>query len=287
MTTKTKVKVGIAAIVLSVVMTVIAITGICLSLNKTYTFKGKIAFISSDIQATITKASISGGDLANNDKMQQIEVDGLITETESLKTWEDLDFKLSKDSKNIEIRFNIINHSTNKTLKINVGDISANIDNAFVDVRFEGMDSSVKTAYVARAKTDQQGDVVEEFFKQVIVTLQVNKKYKDASVTDLNIPISIQSLDAYVIKVTNLSAESDSNTMVYTDTNGNVQKLNQTIEVCGNTVTIINQTESAFEYKFILNNGTPTAYTIQAGMHIVFAVDQDSSIILANIVKVN
>lgn len=285
MTTKTKRKMCIAVISLSVIMALIAILGICLSLNRSYIFKGKIAFISSDVQATVTKANICGGDLIGADKMQQIEVDGLISQTEGVKTWEGLEFKLSKGSKDVEIRFNIINHSTDKTLKINIGDISAKTENASIDVRFEGVDSKAKTAYVARAKADQQGLVVEESFKQVVITLRVNKKYKDATIKDLNIPISLQNVDAYVINITNISGETDANTMVYTDVDGNSQKLNQSIEVCGNTITFINQTEYALEYKFILNNGTPSPYNIQAGGNIVFAVDQDSSIVIASIIN--
>ena len=287
MTTKTKVRVSVAIIILVALMAAIGVAGICLTINKNYTFNGKVSFTSADVNATITKANISGGVLSSSDKMQEIQVNGLITETEDIKSWTGLDFKLEKDSKDVEIRFNIINHSTDKTLKIDLGEIKANLTNASISARFDGVDAGTTTAYIARAKTDQQGTVTEESFKQVIITLHVNKKNKDASITNFNIPVVLQNIDAYIVNLTSQSVEVDANAMVYTDVNASAVKLNRNLELCGNLITIINQSEYDFNYRLIFNNGTPNSYVIKAGKHIVLAFDKDSNVIITSIVKVN
>ena len=286
MTTKTKIKVSVAVILLSVVMAAMLIIGVCLSLNRSYTFKGKISIISSDIKATISKASVSGGELLDDNKMQQIEVDGLITETENLKTWEGLDFKLGKNSKDIVIRINIVNHSTDKTLKVSLADLSAKTTNTSVSVQFDGMDEGVKTTYIERAKTNQQGTVTQESFKQIVITLHANKKNKNTSLTDLNVPIELQSIDAYVVNLSNKSVEVDANTFVYTDVNTERVKLNQSLELCGNLVTLVNQSQYDFNYKVTFNNGTLNSYTVKAGKNIVFPFDKDTDVVIIAIVKV-
>lgn len=283
MTAKTKRGVLIAVAVLSVAMVMIIIVGV-MSLFKSSTFKGSISFISSDIQATIAKASVSGGEISK-DKMQQINVDGLITENQGIKTWEDLDFKLSKDSKDIEIRFNIINHSTEKTLKVSLGDVNGKMNNASVDIKFDGMDSTIKTAYIAKAKISQQGEIVEENFKQVVIILRVDQKYKDATIKDLNIPIALLSVDAHVINVANM-CDDEINTLVHTDINTVGQKLDRSLELCGNDAIFTNQSEFTVEYRFIINNGTPTIYTAVAGGGIRFSFEGDSNVAIVEVVKV-
>ena len=285
MTTKTKLKVSVAIISVIVAMAVITIVGLCLTLNKSYTFKGKISFVSTDINATITKANISGGEL-NSDKMQQIEVDGLVRDSEAINSWKDLDFKLAKDSKDIVITFKIINHSKDKTLKIDLGQLTAKQTNALISVRFDGQDEDVKTAYVKRAKANQQGEITEESYRQVVVTMRVNKKRKDASITDFNLPISLQNVDAYVVSLSSLSVEIDANTMIYTDIDTNLLKLNNSLEVCGNIVTIANKSQYRFKYSYTKNSGAINSVEIQPNDQFSIGFDSDSSVIITSIVKV-
>ena len=284
MTTKTKIRLSVAIAVIAVIMTVVAIVGICLASNKSYTFNGEVSFTSSDIKATITEANISGASVGD-DKMQPIEVDGLITESENFDSWKGLDFKLGKDSNDIEIRFNIINHSVDKTLKIDLGQIQAQLTNASMSIKFDGMDADTLTTYVARARTDQQGIVIEESFKQIIITLHVNQRNKDASINDFNIPIVFQNVDGYVVNLSSQSVEVDASTVVYTDIDSTEIKFDNTLELCGNMITIINKTEYDFNYRFVFNNGTPNSYIIKAGKQIVLAFDKDSNVVITSIIK--
>ena len=287
MTTKTKAKVSIAIIFVCSIMLLVAIAGVCIALNKSYKFGGGVSFSSADIKATITNANISGGSVIGDGKMQQISVDGLIREANNLDSWTGVNFKIAKDSKDITIRFNIINHDTNKTLKISLGQISANMDNAYINVKIEGQDQKDKIAYIKRAKTNEQSEVIEESFKQIVITLGINDKSKDASISNFNLPIVLQNVDGYVISLCNNSADVDANTFVCTDINNTLISLDKGFELCGKTLTIANQSQIDFYYSFQTNNGTVNTYLIKADKNIVIPIYKDSNITITKIVKAN
>lgn len=280
MTTKTKVKVLIATVAVLVVMVAVLIAGVCFSLNRTYTFGGKVSFVSSDIKATITKATVRGASI-DDSKMQSLEIDGLVNDAENVNSWSGLDFKISKGSKDVVIKFNIVNHSTDRTLKVALGEVTANMVNASISIQFNGQDADDKIAYIGRAKTDQQGNITEESLKQVVITMHINKKNKDASVTDFNLPIVFQNVDGYVININNQGVEDDSNTMIYTDIDANLLKLNDSLEVCGNLITIVNQSEYKFKYSYTKNGGAINYIEVKPNEQFCIGFNSDSSIIIS------
>ena len=88
-----------------------------------------------------------------------------------------------------------------------------------------------------------------------------------------------------MINVANM-CDDEINTVVHTDINTIGQKLDHNLELCGNSAIFTNQSECAVEYRFIINSGTPTIYTIQAGDYIMFNFDRDSNVVIIDVVKV-
>ena len=93
--------------------------------------------------------------------------------------------------------------------------------------------------------------------------------------------------DGYVVDLINQSVEVDADTLVYTDRDGDRVKLDDSLKLCGNMITIVNNSGYDFIYSFQTNNGTINPYKVYSGKHVVLAFNKDSVVVIVSIVKAN
>lgn len=197
MSTRKKLVISLSVLSLTVVTAIVSLIGIFSLLDTSFNVGGDINFsVTNDICATVSQATISGGSITDETKMQEIYIDAENDGAEAMETWNDVNLNFNENGDDVVINFTITNHSENNYLRFTIGELIGITTNATMSLAIPAGSADGTTATINMAipaNTETATDKVE-FSKEIVITFSVIDKNKDASITGFNIPVSLTKI---------------------------------------------------------------------------------------------
>ena len=203
MSTKKKLIISLSVLSVTIIVAIASVVGVLALINTDFNFGGSISFTATNIHATVSKASVTGGTLTDETKMQEIFMDAENSGSDDVATWSGVNLNFPENGADVVIKFTITNHSENEKLRLTIGELTGTYNNATMSVAITGEAEGVKTAVIdpaVPADADAGTDRIE-YSKEVVITFQITDKNKDASITNFNIPISLTKFDGWNVTV--------------------------------------------------------------------------------------
>ena len=212
MSSRKKLVLSLSALFLTVVVGIVSVVGVLALLNTEFEFGGSIRFTATNVHATVSQAVINDGAISTNGKMPQITYDANNDDVNGVGAddWSGLDLQFPEDGEDVVIKFTVTNHSTSDKLRLIIGKPTGTAVNATIEVEItEGRDGASALAMgtdeiytTSVINTAVEGTPNTEYSAEVVVTFHIQDKNKDASITDFNIPITLEKVNGYIITLT-------------------------------------------------------------------------------------
>ena len=217
MNTRKKLIVSLSILSLTIVAAIVSIVGVFALINTSINFGGNITFSATNIYATVSEGIINNGAISNDGKMQAITYDADNDGSATVTTWSNLNLSFPENGDDVVIKFNVTNHSTQDKLRVFIDELEGTCNNATMSVEITNGRPGVRATKLNQSKDGDfaycgeatalideatEGESATEYSAEVVVTFHIIDKNYDASISNFNIPITLEKFDGtYYITV--------------------------------------------------------------------------------------
>ena len=197
MSTRKKLAVSLSILGLTIIMAVVSVVGVIALMDTSFNFGGNISFTAgADINATISKATVEGGSLTDSTKMPQININATNDGSEAMADWQGVNLSFSQSGADVLVKFTITNHNPSKSLQVDIGTLTGTCTNAEMSAQITGaIAGSTKTFIPNAIPADAAAGTPEvKYSREIVITFHILDTNKDASITNFDIPISLQNV---------------------------------------------------------------------------------------------